>query len=282
MPLFAIMDDQSAIRIVRVKLDRTASNMIDQIFTDQKSHFESHHNSIISFHAGYTPTYSECFEIDNFTQSASIIDAVHRNTAIPEWKPNDIGIDHVKALFVGVGNPRSQDCIALQPFNKKQILDTSKSFVMALVGAQNTFSKAQSVGFNIEDKLVAIIKGQKIYFRSFFKLRSIFDMSAHFQEATDQDLHLFANHSAFSTPQGFNLLNIADTPLRTKVTLINQSGILDAGLLPQLKAAATKNRFPLQTTSVQGVEKIVMPQSKKDVKALLEFLNEDILTSEIT
>ncbi|MBA5601720.1 DUF4868 domain-containing protein [Pectobacterium aroidearum] len=282
MPLFAVMDNQSAIKIVRIKLDRTASSMIHQTFENQRSHFEAHHDSIVSFYAGYTPSYNECFELDNFSDSANLIDAVTRNTAIPEWKPEEINIDHIKALFVGVGTPKAQDCIALQTFTKKQILDTSKSFVMSLVGAANTFSKAEKVGFNIDEKLVAVVKGRKIYFRSFFKLRSIFDMSSYFQDATDQDLALFASNAAFEVPLGFNLSAIADTTIRNKITLINQSGILDAGLLPTLKSAAGKIGFPLKTTITGSGEKIEMPQTKKEIKALLDFLDEDIFTSEIS
>lgn len=282
MPLFAVMDNLSATKVVRIKLDRAASDMIHETFATQKSHFEAHHDSIIPFYAGYNPSYNECFELDKFADSEVLIDAVTRNTAIPEWKPEEINIDHIKALFVGVGNPKSQNCIALQTFTKKQILDTSKSFVMSLVGAANTFSKAEKVGFNIDEKLVAVIKGNKIYFRSFFKLRSIFDMGSYFQEATDQDLALFASNAAFEVPPGFNLNVIADTPIRNKITLINKSGILDAQLLPTLKSAAGKIGFPLKTTLTHGLEKIEMPQTKKEIKALLDFLDEDIFTSEIT
>lgn len=282
MPLFAIMDNNTAVKIVRIKLDRTASDMVSEIFGAQREYFEAHHDSIIPFYAGYNPSYSECFELDNFADSAMLIDAVTRNTAIPEWDPDEINIDHIKALFVGVGTPNEQDCIALQTFNKKQILDTSKSFVMSLVGAANTFSKAEKVGFNIDDKLVAIIKGDKISFRSFFKLRSIFDMTIYFQEATDNDLTVFISNTAFSVPPGFDLSAVADTPIRNKITLINKSGILDAELLPTLKTAATKIGFPLTTKVVDGQEKIEMPQTKKEIKALLDFLDEDIFTSEIS
>ncbi|WP_213715728.1 Kiwa anti-phage protein KwaB-like domain-containing protein [Cedecea lapagei] len=282
MPLFAIMDNESAIKIVRIKLDKDASEMIDQTFGDQKLHFEAHHDSVIPFYAGYSPSYNECFELDNFADAESLADTITRNTAIPEWDPKEIDIDHIKALFVGVGKPKSKDCIAIQTFNKKQILDTSKSFVMSIVGAANTFSKAEKVGFNIDDKLVAIIKNGKIYFRSFFKLRSIFNMNVYFQEATDNDLAVFSSNTAFIVPPGFDLSVIADTPIRNKITMINKSGILEAELLPTLKAAANKIGFPLKTQVTQGQEKIEMPQTKKEIKALLDFLDEDIFTSEIS
>lgn len=211
-----------------------------------------------------------------------LIDAVTRNTAIPVWDPNLIDANHIKALFVGIASPQNNDLIAIQTFNKKQILDTSKSFVMKLFGSANTFSKADNFGFNLDDKLVAIINGSDIIFKSFFKLRSIFDMSNYFEEATDEELNNFAMHSAFEVPAGFTLDTVADTVIRTKVTLINKSGTLNTQTISILKSAAQKINFPLQTNLVGGIEKIIMPQEKKAIKALLDFLDEDIFTSEIT
>lgn len=282
MALFALMDSNVATKILRIELDSNASSMVNTIFNDQKLHFESHHSTVLNFYAGYTPSYSECFKLSNFNESAALIDAVTRNTAIPVWDPKVIDVNHIKALFVGIASPQNNNLIAIQTFNKKQILDTSKSFVMKLIGSANTFSKADNVGFNLDDKLVAIINGSDIFFRSFFKLRSIFDMSNYFAEATDQEVNDFAMHSVFEVPLGFKLDTVADTVIRTKVTLINKSGTLNNQTILKLKRAAKKINFPLQTNIVSGVEKIVMPQEKKAIKALLDFLDEDIFTSEIT
>ncbi|HCR2012812.1 TPA: DUF4868 domain-containing protein, partial [Enterobacter asburiae] len=61
-----------------------------------------------------------------------------------------------------------------------------------------------------------------------------------------------------------------------------KSGILDAALLPVLKAAAEKIGFPLKIDNAGGHERIEMPQTKREIKALLDFLDEDIFTSEIS
>lgn len=282
MALFALMDDTIATKIFRIELDRSASNAATSIFQQQKLHFESHHNNRIAFYAGYEPRYDECFEINNFLDSSSLIDAVTRPTAIPIWDPSQVSIENIKALFVGVDAPRNPNIIALQTFNKKQILDTSKSFLAALVGSRTTFSKAANIGFNIDDKLVAIIDANTIYFKSFFKLRSIFNMTSYFSAATDQDLDTFTNLPIFSIAQGFNLKAIADTVIRNKITLINQTGMLTPQNLPIFKIEAGKVNFTLQTTVVGGIEKIIMPSSKKDIKALLDFIEEDIWISGIS
>ncbi|MBP1037371.1 DUF4868 domain-containing protein [Serratia fonticola] len=282
MSLFAVMNDQVASKVMRIELDKQSSSMVDGIFRQQKAHFELHHSTKIPFYAGYTPSYNECFVIDNFKESATLIDAVTRNTAIPVWDPTTVGMENIKALFVGIEAPQNNKVIAIQTFNKNQILDTSKSFLMSMFASKNTFSKADGVGFNIDDKLVSFVDDDKVYFRSFFKLRSIFDMNKYFQEATDQDLVNFTSNASFSVPQGFNMKAVADTVIRSKVTLISQNGTLTPNNIPIFVAAAQKINFPLQTTLVGNVEKIVMPQTKKELKALLDFLDEDIFTSEIS
>lgn len=277
MPLFALMDKNTASTILRVNTDNPTDIKLLKTFQDQSRYFDAHHSNKVSFYAGYKPSYDECFELNNFINSAPLIDAVTRDTAIPQWDPKVIGLEHIKALFMGI-DPTNDSIIAVQTFNKSQILDISKSLFLS----ENTFTMAASDGFNIDDKVTAIIDGDTIRFKSFHKLRSIFNMDSYFTEATDQDLENFSKHMKFNLPQGFDLKVVADTVIRNKITLINTSGILDNESIPKLKMAAQKINFQLDTIGSGATEKIVMPQGKKEIKKLLEFLDEDIFTSELS
>ncbi len=278
MPLFAIMDNTASNRILRIDTDKQTDVKIIKIFQDQYSLFESHHNTILPFYAGYTPTYSECFLIDPFPDAALLEDALKRSTAIPVWVPNKDPIDKIKGLFVGVQYPSNTSNIAIQVFTKAQILDFSKSLWMS----NNVFTMASSIGFNISDKLVATIQSKKIKFKSFLRLRGIFDMDPYFKEATDQDLDIFINSKSFDVPSGFELIPIADTVIRTKIALISKSGILDNHTIKELKIAAKKVNFNLKTIIDGGIEKIALPDTKKEIKTLLTFLDEDIFVAEIS
>lgn len=277
MPLFALMDKNTASTILRVNTDNTTDKKLLQTFQDQSAYFDAHYDSKIGFYAGYKPSYGECFELPNFINSAPLIDAVTRDTAIPQWDPKTIGLQHIKALFMGIDTANNSK-IAIQTFNKSQILDVSKSLFLS----KHTFTMASTEGFNIDDKVTAIIENDTIRFKSFHKLRSMFDMDSYFTEATDQDLDNFSAHVKFNLPQGFDLKVVADTVIRNKITLINNSGILDTESLTKLKSAAHKINFQLVTNGVGANEKIAMPQDKREIKKLLEFLDEDIFTSELS
>ncbi|KYP89634.1 hypothetical protein WB91_12070 [bacteria symbiont BFo1 of Frankliniella occidentalis] len=277
MPIFAVMDNNTTHRIMRIDTDKKTDTKLIGIFKDQYTYFESHYNEPISFYAGYTPSYSEHLFIDNFTEADELIDAVKRNTGVPVWDPKTVPVEHIKALFVGVAHPANSDKIAVQGFNKGQILDISKSLWLS----GNVFTMASSTGFNIDDKLVAVIDKNTIKFKSLMKLRGIFNMDKYFKEATNADLANFCTNAAFKTDAGFDMALIADTVIRTKITLINKKGILNEEI-SKLKDAAQRVNFSLQTDLSGGVEKIIMPNTKREIKALLTFLDEDIFVAVVS
>ncbi|MEQ5167446.1 DUF4868 domain-containing protein [Proteus terrae] len=278
MPLFALMDKDVAIPIVRIETDKTTDQKVTELFQKQYDFFNSHYDQAIEFYAGYSPRYNECFFLDDFIESAPLIDAINRNTAIPVLDYKKIPMSEIKCLFVCMEFPNNPNKIALQTFNKSQILNVSRS----LWASKNMFSMTDGVGFNLGEKLVAVIDGTSIKFKSLQLLRSIFDMDKYFSEATDDDVKSFCQHSKFKTEDGFDLLSVADTVVRTKITLINHSGVLDLDL-KKLKTAAKKVKFDLKTTTdSSGNEVIAMPTIKKEIKNLLTFLDEDYFTSEIS
>ncbi|MBC3945810.1 DUF4868 domain-containing protein [Erwinia persicina] len=277
MPIFAVMDNNTTHRIMRIDTDKKTDTKLIGTFKDQYAYFESHYNEPIKFYAGYKPCYSEHLFLDNFTEADELIDAVKRNTGVPVWDPKTVPVEHIKALFVGIEHPANSDKIAIQGFNKGQILDISKSLWLS----GNVFTMASSTGFNIDDKLVAVIEKKTIKFKSLIKLRGIFNMDRYFKEATDTDLTNFCANTVFKTDAGFDMTLIADTVIRTKITLINKSGILGENI-SKLKGAAKSVNFDLQTDVSTGIEKIVMPNTKREIKALLTFLDEDIFISVVS
>lgn len=277
MPLFAVMKKTSAVRIYRIETDQKTDKKIVATFKQQLKDFEDNYPKPLPFVAGYTPDDDECSLIGNFVEAGPLLDAVKRSTAMPKWD-NTIGLDDVTALFMAPEYPANKDKIAIQIFSKKQILKSSKYLWLN----NDVFSMSELLGFNIDDKLVAIIENQSIKFRSFTSLRSIFDMNQYFALATKQDIDDFSKHAAFDVPQGFDMNLVADNVIRKKVSLINKSKILDTLPVDKIETAANNLNFPLITSGTGNTKKIVMPTDKKLIKELLDFLDEDYFNSELT
>ncbi|MCG2879331.1 DUF4868 domain-containing protein, partial [Obesumbacterium proteus] len=174
--------------------------------------------------------------------------------------------------------PQIKNKVAIQSFTRKQILNESKYLWLS----KGVFSMSDLLGFNLEDKLVAIIEDDKIKFRNFNNLRSIFDMNKYFANATKQDIDAFIAQTKFDVPAGFDLDSMADNVIRKKVTLINNSGILTNHTVAEIKNAAKTLNFTIKTSGTAANEKIIIPTTKKEIKELLDFLDEDYFNSEIT
>lgn len=277
MALFALMNKTSAVRIYRIDTDSKTDTKIKNSFKTQLNDFEKIHSTVLTFVAGYTPSSNECQMIDNFSEGDALIDAVNRSTAMPAWKQN-VGLDNIAALFMAPDYPANPKKIAIQSFSKRQILSASKYLWLQ----SNLFSMSDLLGFNLDDKLVAIVDDKEIKFRNFTNLRSMFDMNGYFALATDNDLTDFTNQTAFDIPQGFTFNTIADNVIRKKVALINKSGILNSVPVASIVAAASNLSFTLMTSGSGSALKIVMPTNKKEIKELLDFLDEDYFKSELT
>ncbi|WP_410971292.1 hypothetical protein, partial [Salmonella sp. SAL04269] len=68
------------------------------------------------------------------------------------------------------------------------------------------------------------------------------------------------------------MLEISDSWVRRKISLIQQSGILQRVPINDMKAVALEFNIPLVTLASNGTEVIVVPDNKPDLKKLLRFL----------
>ncbi|OQW66786.1 MAG: hypothetical protein BVN35_21245 [Proteobacteria bacterium ST_bin11] len=153
---------------------------------------------------------------------------------------------------------------------------------LSIFHSANVYKKIEGIGLTIDSKLTAILKDGSLKFFSFHLLRQIFDMSEYYKEATDSDIDDFASLQLITADSLPNLISISDTWVRRKFSLIQQSQILENVPLNDIKAVAAEFNIPLATTTADGIEKIVLPGNKADLKTLLRFLDEDYYKSPLS
>lgn len=110
-------------------------------------------------------------------------------------------------------------------------------------------------------------------------LRQIFDVSEYYKEATDADIKQFADLSCISVKDLNDLVAMSDNWVRRKLWLISQSQILDKVAVTDIRAAALEFRIEITTEMQGGIEKIIIPEEKKQLKKTLRFLDEDYYKS---
>lgn len=283
MELFAITDSEIPTRIIKIDIDAPAQTVVENLFRTQRSEFINEDIEEIDFCASYNVQDGEIFSINPFDDEIGIINAIERPDAVPVWDPDDVSVHYFKALFTGEpgsnGNPTQ---VWLQCFDRRQIINNEKSFFQVVTQPGNRFSVSTRPGFSLSDRLTAILVGDKLLFKSFFMLRRFFNMEEYFNEATREDLDNFIGNDIFHVENAEDFMTFADSAIKKKVSLIISSGILNDQPIENLIECAQKIGYQLGITNVNGDNKITMPNSKREVKQLLYFLDQGYFNSIIT
>ncbi|EIZ2467524.1 DUF4868 domain-containing protein, partial [Cronobacter sakazakii] len=281
--LFAITDSEIPTRIIKIDIDAPAQTVVENLFRTQRSEFINEDIEEIEFCASYNVQDGEIFSINPFDDEIGIINAIERPDAVPVWDPDDVSVHYFKALFTGEpasnGNPTQ---VWLQCFDRRQIINNEKSFFQVVTQPGNRFSVSTRPGFSLSDRLTAILVGDKLLFKSFFMLRRFFNMEEYFNEATREDLDNFIGNDIFHVENAEDFMMFADSAIKKKVSLIISSGILNDQPIENLIECAQKIGYQLGITNVNGDNKITMPNSKREVKQLLYFLDQGYFNSIIT
>lgn len=273
--LFALTDDP-ANRRLRFSLSSDVQADLTALLRQQEINFNANGLDEIPFDGKYKPDPGEVLLIEEFDDIDGLSEAVASPLSITEILPTPEVFDTIKALFSGYIGSDGIPVVLLQYFDKKRVISTNG---LSIFHASNVYKKIEGIGLTIDTKITAIIREKSLKFQSFHLLRQIFDLSAYYKEATDVDIQQFAGLSCLSVNNSAQLLTISDSWVRRKLWLISQSQILQKVPVCDIKAVAAEFSIQLETIVNDGTEKIVIPDTKKDLKTFLRFLDEDYYKS---
>jgi hypothetical protein len=262
-------------RVLRMPLTQEVQAGVTELFRGQEHEFLQGIEEEVKFDGMYRPEENELLYINNFDDVDGIKSAILRPQNCHEFAFKNGALESIKAVFSGyIKNGTIR--ILLQGFDRRRIINANG---FSLIHSGNAFRKFDGGGLTLDNKLTAIIEDDTLKFSSFHYLRNIFDMSAYCKEASDADLKVFIQNPAlqFAEPQLF--IEAADSWVRRKVVLIQQSGILDYCPAGKLAAIAKFCDLVLPLAGSAGQERIVMPADRQEAKQILRFLDEDYYQS---
>ena len=134
----------------------------------------------------------------------------------------------------------------------------------------------------VDHKLTATLENGKLRFFNFHNARQMFDLSEYYKVATDDDVTEFAALDIIKSENTEQLIEMSDSWVRRKISLIHQSGILQNVPINEMKAVATEFNIPFLTEMDGSDEVIKLPNNKSDLKKLLRFLDEDYYKSPLS
>jgi hypothetical protein len=278
--LFAIASgSDNRNKTARFKLSKQVQDELTTYLKSQEHQFNESIEKEIPFDGKYKPDPGEALVIDHYNDVDNLGQAIRNPLGIEEIEPSNEVFQAIKALFTGYVDIDDKVVVLIQNFDKRKIISTDG---LSIFHSANTYKKIDGIGVTLDTKLSAILKGKTLRFHSFHALRQIFDVSAYYREATDQDINDFASQAAIKMADLVELVKISDSWIRKKISLIQQSRVLETVPVSHIKAVAVEFDIPLQTVTEQGNELIMLPTQKAELKTILRFLDEDYFTSSLS
>jgi hypothetical protein len=267
-----IKDDSGSCQIKRIRVNNPLQSELIQIFEDQRVFFEQGVDTEVGFNGDWKPDANEVLTIYDISESTLMTDAINANaSSFRDVNISNFSNEPIKAIFTGI-TTNGQTKVLVQKFSSRQALSLNQLPLLKMQTG-NTFVKTTDDIFTIDNKLVAIIEGNKTKFKSFHNARMVFDLSEFYREATDEDLTQMSQHASLEITDLASFISEADTQVRKMAHSIKSSGVLDNYTVIQISTAAAN--FPDLPVVVSN-GKIALPSDKKELKEVLHFLLEDI------
>ncbi|WP_028113390.1 Kiwa anti-phage protein KwaB-like domain-containing protein [Ferrimonas kyonanensis] len=275
--LFALTSDPSK-RIVKFELSSDVQNDLTTYIKSQEATFDQHEEEI-EFDGKYKPDEGEVLFIDGYDDIDDLSSAVENPLSAEVVDPTEDFFSEIKALFTGYTTDCGDVKILLQNFDRRRIISTNG---LSIFHSSNVYKKIEGIGLTIDHKLTATLENGKLKFFSFHNTRQMFDLSEYYKVATDDDVTEFAALDIIKSENTDELIEMSDSWVRRKISLIQQSGILQNVPINEMKAVAIEFNIPF-LTEIDGAEEVIkLPDNKSDLKKLLRFLDEDYYKSPLS
>lgn len=281
--LFAgVVGPADEIQPERIRLERSLQVEITALFAEQADAFLNDDLERIEFNAkaNYRLEREQIFVLKGLPLPAHYSEAALKPHSAPDFVLSRKPTPPIATVFATDASTSKVHRVLFQQFRSPQLLD--KRF--ALFWSRDQFQRIASDGFSLAHELAAIHQDGNLYFRSLSVVSRFFDLAEHQPEATLAEMTSFVGNDLFTMENASEILAIieSDSWLRRRVGSIQSSGILHS-VTPR-KAANKAKVFDIEieVPRVKGKDKIQLPKQKKQLKAIVKFLNEEYFHGELT
>lgn len=267
-------------KIYRLELDRALQTSICATFAASVESLVDGKQGHV-FSANYKPEDDEFLKIENFQLSDDIKDAIRNPLGVSAYeKDPDIRDDgdedftafpDIKALFVGERIQEDETekfNIAFQRYRREQNI---VALPFRLFFSNNTFKQDKRFGIGISYIVDCYFTGDELQFNSFFFARQVFDLSGYYRSATDSEVVSFTENTKLEFENAEAFKGFANSYVRRKIAMINDSNVLEEYTAPQIKSLAANIGVDIAVKN----DKVVVPADKEEALIVVGFLDEE-------
>lgn len=257
--------------IMRIEIDAKTQKSICETFAEAVQSLTSEKEKV-EFDGRYKPEQDEILHISNFQLKDDIKDAVRNPIGVIAYEKTNGEYPTIKAVFVGEKvdeGDTEKFSVAFQRFRKEQYISTSN---FNLFWSKNTFRHEKSYGISISDSIDCFYApDEELQFTSFYYARQVFDLSGYYRSATTQEVTSFTSNESLCFENAQDFENLANSSIRRKIAVINDSEVLKKYQALDIKRLAQKAGISITVKNKQ----IVIPNDKEQIKVILGFLDEE-------
>lgn len=276
MDFFAIVGGHQG-GIFRLELERGLQDKLTEAFYDQANVLYDPALVVVPFaRETFHPDETEVLEIAPFDLPAEIYESTENPVGWPTLPTNDEAVSRVYSVF---GYDRDDDKLIFQVIQKAQRISRVG---WNLILSSGTFSKLESPGLILGETCHAVYQGGALRFKSIWWLKQIIDISSYYRAATEADID---NLAALPNVQVENLTALKEGSgqwVRSRVAYILDSKVLEAYTPMQLSKKAEEFNLKLETVGEGDEARLVLPEDRKRLRAVLKFLEEEYYSGPIT
>lgn len=267
-------------KIYKLEVEREAQKAICETFSSSVDSMVSGKTKH-DFEVNYKPEDGEILQIENFLLPDSIKDAIRNPIGVDSYKKDPdvrdegeedyLGFPEIKAIFVG---ERIQDengehfNIGFQRYRKEQNL---MALPFRLFFSNETFKQEKHFGIGITYNLDCYYTCDELQFASFYYARQVFNLRDYYRSASDPEVEALTKNEALNFENADTFSGMANTYVRRKIAMINDSEVLEKYTAKQIKSIAKSAGIEIKIQD----KKIVIPADKDGAMEVLAFLDEE-------
>ena len=263
--LLAVCGDKAAASVKEVPLNAVAQEAVGEAFQKQEAEFRK----------GVEAPFDENWmrDADEIATAAiptgiEVFDEILTGSQVDLERINEGGFEEVRGLAMkpDTGHER----VLVQVFAPGQSL--TRPWLVSLLYEAGTYTRLESPGFRLDEKLVCIVEDGLIKFRSLHNLGRVIDTSVIFGAATDREVRQFAADysSMFDFADVNSFVDGTSRNARKYIASVASSGVLRKHTVQSLQAATAGTKLKIEVSN----GKVVMPPTGGGITELMRFLND--------
>ncbi|MDB5350078.1 MAG: hypothetical protein JWN86_1325 [Planctomycetota bacterium] len=285
MQFYVVTRDQSGgFDLQRLDLESSLQVRLTQEFLKQSKEFVDVGIQKLSFHATFTPSPDSITSISPFDIPLILSRGMDKPQEFHKIQMPFTPKAPVVRAILGIdnGTVTGQKGYYFQHFDRSHILQTGSTVLFR----GGMFYSMVDPGVKIADRLMAVISGNELLFRSYFKTNQFLDLSAHFREASDEDITTVLQHEKLTKADPSLIIKMCKPVMRKKFSAILFTKVLDHEKATPDRIQGGMKRFFGVKLDIKidrtGKRRIVFPIDPLEVGHLLAYLTDSVYESDLT